>query len=196
MPHRIDRQNIILRELRKEDIPFMLEWMHDKSVVNYLESNFLDKTSEECEKFILDARKEYQKSKPFHIHYAIASVQGDEYLGTVSLKNISFQNKAAEFAIVVRKKAMGTGAAKQAMQKIIEKGFYGYNLKYIYWYVAPENKRAVQFYQKSGYQQVEYHNWKQMIGESISYEKKSLYLVSDDLCLINDSLRVNMGVIR
>lgn len=173
----IDRNSLKLRELRIKDVPYMLEWMHNENVVGYLESNFLDKTSEECKKFILDAEKEYKKNKPFYIHYAIASIQDDEYLGTVSLKNICFQKSAAEFAIAVRRKAMGTGAANFAIHSMIERGFSCYHLKYIYWYVAPENKRAVRFYQKNGYQQVEKKDLEQIIGRRILNDKNYIWYI-------------------
>ena len=42
------------------------------------------------------------------------SDQDDEYLGTISLKNIDLKNKNAEYAISTRKKARGTGANQQA----------------------------------------------------------------------------------
>ena len=41
-----------LRKLEIKDAPLMLEWMHDKSVVEDLRTNFLTKTIEDCENFI------------------------------------------------------------------------------------------------------------------------------------------------
>ena len=76
----------------------------------------------------------------------------DIYMGTVSLKNID--NGSSEFAITMRKEAMGKGYAAEAMKQIIDKGFNELGLEYIYWYVNPANKRAVRFYDKNGYQRV------------------------------------------
>ena len=70
-------------------------------------------------------------------------------MGTVSLKNI--ENGTAEFAITVRKGAMGKGVSKYAMSEIIRIGLEELNLKSVYWCVSPENKRAVKFYDKNGY---------------------------------------------
>ena len=74
-------------------------------------------------------------------------------MGTVSLKNI--ENDAAEFAITVRKNAMGKGFSKYAMSEIIRIGLEELNLKSIYWCVSPENKRAVKFYDKNGYMRID-----------------------------------------
>ena len=53
----------------------------------------------------------------------------DEYMGTVSLKRITDSN--AEFAIVVRKCAMGKGYSKYGMKKIMKYGFDKIGLEFI-----------------------------------------------------------------
>jgi len=52
-------------------------------------------------------------------------IEGDdgEYAGTVSLKNINYVDRHAEYAIVVRKEFWGTGVAKDATEAIIDYGF-------------------------------------------------------------------------
>jgi diamine N-acetyltransferase len=136
-----------LRKLELKDVELMLEWMHDPSVVEGLQTDFASKTIQDCENFIVAAQ---DGSKDFHL--AIVNDE-DEYMGTVSLKHI--QNGSAEFAITVRKLAMGKGYSKYAMTKIIRIGFEKLNLQFIYWCVSPENKRAVRFYDKNGYQRID-----------------------------------------
>ena len=85
------------------------------------------------------------------IHFAIVS-DDDEYMGTVSLKNI--QDKKAEFGIAIRKSAMGNGYSKYGMEEAIRYGFEKKGLNQIYWCVSPENERAVKFYDKNGYRRV------------------------------------------
>lgn len=130
-----------LRKLQAEDAPFMLEWMHDDSVVHDLRTNFAVKTLEDCISFI----KMAQDTKE-NLHLAIVD-ENDTYMGTVSLKHIT--QTSAEFGITVRKCAMGNGFSKYAMQHIIETGFKQLGLQKIYWCVAPENHRAVRFYDKN-----------------------------------------------
>ena len=130
-----------LRKLQAEDAPFMLEWMHDDSVVHDLKTNFAVKTLEDCISFIKMAQDTNE-----NLHLAIVD-ENDTYMGTVSLKHIT--QTSAEFGITVRKCAMGKGFSKYAMQHIIETGFKQLGLQKIYWCVAPENHRAVRFYDKN-----------------------------------------------
>lgn len=74
-----------------------------------------------------------------NIHLAVIDNK-DEYMGTVSLKNIDLINKSAEFAIAMRSKAHGTGLAAKAMSEIIKLGLYRRNLNSIYWNVLQSNK--------------------------------------------------------
>lgn len=125
----------------------MLEWMHDQEVVENLRTDFLSKTLQDCENFIISSQ-----NTEHHLNLAITD-ENDCYMGTVSLKNITEKN--AEFGITVRKSAMGSGYAKSAMDEILKIGFEQLHLEQIYWCVAPENKRAVRFYDKNGYQRTE-----------------------------------------
>ena len=130
-----------LRALEEKDGPLMLEWMHDPSVVEHLSANFAEKTLEDCLGFIAAAA-----DRSSDLHLAIAD-EHDTYMGTVSLKHIG--QGTAEFAITVRKAAMGKGYAREAMARILAMGLE--NLSAIYWCVSPRNLRAVRFYDKNGY---------------------------------------------
>lgn len=78
-----------LRELRMEDAPLMLEWMHDDFVVHDLATNFSEKSIEDCNNFIQYAISQTSDmSKCKDIHMAVVD-DNDEYMGTVSLKNIN-----------------------------------------------------------------------------------------------------------
>lgn len=134
-----------LRELRVDDAPLMIEWMHDESVVGNLRGNFASKTIEDCVDFINSAISDS------HVHLAIASDE-DEYMGTVSLKNMEELN--AEFAITVRSKAMKRGYAWFGMQAILDKAFNELNLESVYWCVSRANERAVRFYDKHRFHEV------------------------------------------
>jgi len=145
-------KKFMLRTLKEKDALLMYEWMHDKDVVENLKTDFQTKTIENCQSFIRNSLKDDK-----NIHYAIINEQ-DEYLGTVSLKNINNTNSCAEFAITIRKSAMGTGCSTYAIKEIIRKGFEELNLKYIYWYVDTKNKRAIKFYDKNNYKRVKFDN--------------------------------------
>lgn len=136
-----------LRKLELKDAPLMLEWMHDKSVVEDLRTNFLTKTIEDCENFIKNSWDDKN-------NWNVAIVdENDIYMGTVSLKNI--KETSAEFGITIRACAMGKGYSIQAMKEVLRIGFEERGLQQIYWCVSPDNKRAVRFYDKNGFERVE-----------------------------------------
>ena len=131
-----------LRKLKLKDAPLMLEWMYDTDIVKDLRNNFASKTIEDCRAFISSSGNDER-----HIHYAIVSNK-DEYMGTVSLKEIDKQTKSAEFGIVVRKAAMGAGYSWFGMTSIFKIAFEKLGLEFVYWCVSEDNKRACRFYDK------------------------------------------------
>lgn len=134
-----------LRKLREEDAALMLSWMHDSRVTDGLRGNFASKTMKDCISFIESSITET------NIHLAIAS-DTDEYMGTVSLKNI--EDGSAEFAIAVRTEAMRKGYSWFGMEAIIKKAFDELNLDSVYWCVSRDNERAVRFYDKHNFHEV------------------------------------------
>lgn len=137
-----------LRKLEEKDAPLMLEWMHDEDVVRFLNTDFSKKTIEDCRSFINNAQEIGKDA-----HYAISSDE-DEYMGTVSLKNINRMDNSAEFAVTVRKCSMTRGYSWFGMEAVIEKGFNELDLEAIYWCVDRNNFRAVRFYDKHNFHEV------------------------------------------
>ncbi len=138
-----------LRKLENKDAEPMLEWMHDESVVHYMRADFAGKTIDDCRDFIIKSQSDTK-----NLHLAIVD-KDDNYMGTVSLKNINTEKGNAEFAIAVRKCAMGKGYSSFGMREIINYGFCTLNLSFIYWCVYRDNKRAVRFYDKNGYKRTD-----------------------------------------
>lgn len=138
-----------LRKLDKKDAELMLEWMHDEDVVHHLSTNFAAKTIDDCNNFIKSAQ-----SFETDINLAIVD-ENDEYMGTVSLKHIDRVEKTAEFAVTIRKCAMGKGYSAYGMQEILKRAIIEYGLKEIYWCVSKKNERAVRFYDKHLYERTE-----------------------------------------
>ena len=135
---------IHLRPLRDKDASLMLEWMQDPTIACFFRFDAMNMTEEKCRAFIESANRE-----PCSLHYAIAD-ESDEYLGTISLKDIS--DGRAEYAISTRKCAHGTGAAMQATKEILRIAFVDLGLETVYLNVLEENLRAKAFYRKAGFQ--------------------------------------------
>ena len=136
---------IKLRKLEIKDIFFMLEWMHDEETKEIFQNNFISITESEARAFINNSFNDKNQ------HFAIIDDLDDEYLGTISLKNIDETNKNAEYAISTRKKTRGTGINVVASKLIIEYGFTNLKLNKIYLNVLSTNLRAIKFYKKIGF---------------------------------------------
>lgn len=134
----------MIRRFEHKDAEFMLEWMHEKNIKNAFRFPFERSTLESVTQFIDSSFSDTDR------HFAIVS-ETDEYLGTISLKNISQADRSAEYAIVVRRVARGTGVAKLATQEILDYAFETMGLHKVYLNVLEKNERARHFYVKCGF---------------------------------------------
>lgn len=133
-----------LRKLEYKDIPFLLEWMHDEDLVKVFQHNFKNETENSQKKFIDNSFNKKTRT------YAIVD-ENDEYLGSVSLKEIDYETSQAEYAICLRKKCQGTGIATLATIEILKIAFYELNLNRVYLNVLETNIKANKFYNKFGF---------------------------------------------
>lgn len=141
---------IKLRELQKKDAVLMLEWMHDPEVQKNFQKSMQDMTLEDAETFCVNSNIPEELQEGLSIHFAIVD-ERDEYLGTISLKDISLENRAAEYAISMRPKAQGKGYAQCATGLLLKKAFEEYHLHKIFLNVLAYNTRAIHLYEKCGF---------------------------------------------
>lgn len=138
----------MIRKLEMKDLKPMREWMQDNCVTANLQADFNTFTEEKVQNFILSAMEQDFESE--NLHYAIVD-ENDEYMGTISLKNINRRDKNAEYAIVTRRVAHGKGYAMSATRDILKLGFEKLGLEKIYLYVSINNVAANKFYRKCGF---------------------------------------------
>ncbi|MDE7273224.1 MAG: GNAT family N-acetyltransferase [Lachnospiraceae bacterium] len=134
----------MIRRLEHRDAELMLEWMHDKDTRKVFRFPFDQSDLESVTAFIDNSFTDDNR------HFAVVN-EADEYLGTISLKNISLTDQSAEYAIVVRSRARGTGAAKLATEDILTYAFDTLGLHKVYLNVLEKNERARRFYAKCGF---------------------------------------------
>lgn len=139
---------MILRKLEEKDADGMLEWMKDEEIQKSFRFNTTGKTREDVLEFIHSAETKPSDGKS--IHYAITDGD-DEYLGTISLKDIDLTAKNAEYAISLRKKAQGRGIATQATMEILKKAFCEFGLERVFLNVLSDNQKAIHLYEKCGF---------------------------------------------
>ena len=141
---------IILRQLQRKDAELMLEWMHDAEIQKCFRKNMLGMTLKDAQNFCDTAILPEQIENGQSLHYAIVD-EKDEYLGTISLKDLDLVNMTAEYAISTRRIAHGKGIAKKATQLVLEKAFNELQLHMVYLNVLESNKTAIRFYEKIGF---------------------------------------------
>ena len=142
---------IVLRQLSEKDAPFMLEWMHDPDILKGLSIRTIDSTLDDALGFIRRSQIPDPVKTGDDLHFAAADAESDEYLGTISLKHVDLENRRAEYAVVMRKKAHGTGAAFEATRLVLEKAFSELGLHKVFLSVYADNIAAVKLYEKSGF---------------------------------------------
>ncbi len=134
----------MIRRLEQKDAPYMLEWMRDKTISCNFQRSFETMTLQDVAAFI---EKSFDDANR---HFAVVDAQ-DEYMGTISLKNISYKDKDAEYAIAMRKRAQGTGAAGRATEELLQYALEELGLHKVYLNVLADNVRACRFYEKCGF---------------------------------------------
>ena len=137
-----------LRKLEEKDADGMLEWMHDPEIQDFFCFDAMERTQQDAQEFIRNASTNFAESN--NIHYAVCDDE-DEYLGTISLKNIDLCAKKAEFAISLRKKARGRGVGQAAISILLDKAFAEFDLERVYLNVLSDNNRAIHLYEKCGF---------------------------------------------
>jgi diamine N-acetyltransferase len=135
-----------LRELQLKDSNKMYEWMTDPEVNSLLAIGRHPTSKDKTHEFI---QKSWSDGN--NIHFAIVT-EDDDYVGTVSLKNINYIDQNAEYAIAIHKDYWGKEFSKFATEEIIDYGFKKLNLKKIYLNVVSSNIRANKFYEKFGFE--------------------------------------------
>jgi RimJ/RimL family protein N-acetyltransferase len=141
---------IHLRDLQESDVDGMLEWMHDPETKKWFRYPMEKQTKADVLSFIQKARKTDKSEQGVSIHLAVAD-ENDEYLGTISLKNIDYTSRNAEYAISIRQCTKGTGAAYKATKMLLAYAFDTLDLEKVYLNVLKENARAIAFYKKVGF---------------------------------------------
>lgn len=143
---------IKLRDLQEKDAEFMLEWMHNPKIARAFKKDMEHNTIEDVKKYIFQSKNQNNISLAENLNYAVVDSDKDEYLGTVSLKNIDRSNSNAEFAIVIRECAQGVaGISTKATKLLLDIAFKDLGLERVYLTVLHNNVRARNFYEKIGF---------------------------------------------
>lgn len=139
---------IHLRKLGLKDARGMLEWMHDSGIQQGFQADMTGRTLEDAEAFITETQ--YVLTDGGCMHFAVVN-EKDEYMGTVSLKDISLRDKRAEYAISLRRCAQGKGIGYNATKLLLDYAFCTLHLNKVFLNVLSDNLPAIHLYLKCGF---------------------------------------------
>ncbi|MCB2297184.1 GNAT family N-acetyltransferase [Clostridium tagluense] len=122
-------ENMYLRALSEQDIFNNYKyWFNDDEVCRGNSHHRFPKNEESLKKYIVESNIEINR-----IVLAIIEKNEEIHIGNVSLQNINYFNRSAEFAVIIgEKEYWGKGYGKEATALIINHGFNTLNLNRIY----------------------------------------------------------------
>ena len=148
-PFLIGKQ-IYLRGLEGSDLQTnYFQWFNDQTIGTYTRHACFPNSMEKM-------REYYQKAikNDDLLVLAIIYIPDNIHVGNVSLQNIDWINRCAEFAIIIgEQKYAGRGIATEAGKLIINHGFERLNLNRIWLGVHEANKAAIKAYKKIGFEE-------------------------------------------
>src|SRR5436190_7136902 len=117
-----------LRPLTERDLtPGYLQWLNDEDVCRHNSHAIFPNTEQKMKNYFdrLDSERE--------VVLAIIDTESNEHIGNISLQNINWISRNAEFAILLgNKKYWSRGYGEEASKLIVEYGFDRLNLHRIY----------------------------------------------------------------
>lgn len=125
----LEGKDIYLRMLEEEDVYGNYKyWFNDELVCNGNSHHRFPKNEDSLKEYIIA-----NNTSPNIIILAIIDKITDSHIGNVSLQNINYINRSAEFAMIIGEKDYwGKGIGRDAATLIIEHGFNSLNLNRIY----------------------------------------------------------------
>jgi RimJ/RimL family protein N-acetyltransferase len=142
---------IILREYRKEDLPYIRKWVNDENIIQYLSDVFLyPHTLNETEKFLNAMLEGTSNIKGF----IIAHKDTEEYIGQIDLIKIDWINRIGTLGIVIgNQEKLGKGYGAESIKLLQDFAFNRLNLHKLELNVRDYNERAIRCYKKCGFKE-------------------------------------------
>lgn len=143
-------ERIILREYRKEDLPYIRKWVNNYEITKYLSEIFIfPHTMNSTENFLNKMLEGSSNMKGF----IIAHKENEEYIGQIDLI-INWINRVGTLGIVIgNTEKLGKGYGTEAIKLIQEFAFNRLNLHKLDLEVRDYNKRAINCYKKCGFKE-------------------------------------------
>ncbi|OWA33667.1 GNAT family N-acetyltransferase [Saccharibacillus sp. O16] len=146
---RVLGDRIMLREYRREDLPFIRAWVNDPDITNTLSDVFAYPHSEERTQSFLDSML---KGGGDLKSFVIADRRTEAYIGQIDLIRIDWKSRWSSIAIVIGdKKQHGKGYGSEALKLLQRFAFEELNLNRLQLEVYDYNVAGYRCYLKSGF---------------------------------------------
>ena len=143
-------KKVILRPMRRSDLPHFLKWFNDPTVTQYL-AMYLPMTEMAEEKYIEEVGT---TRASVNASFVIEAIEGEatKAIGTIGLHNINVKDHNATFGIAIGDKDYWSkGYGTEAAGLIIGYGFEQLNLHRINSSVIAFNERSARMHRKLGF---------------------------------------------
>ena len=149
MPRLIGK-NIILREFRKEDLPFINSFTTDYEICRNLSDTFLRNHPLESTEKYLNSILENPSND--NLNYVIAEKDTLNYIGSIDIMNINWVSRIGTLGIVIADKDFhNKGIGTEAINLILGYAFERANLNKIELDVNEFNTGGIRCYEKCGF---------------------------------------------
>lgn len=139
-------KRVILRAVRRDDLPHYVQWLQDAEVLMYFGPYRPFNLEQEVQWF------EEQMNSKSTLNFAI-EYEG-QHIGGCGFNNINYQHRNAEVGIFIGEKSLwDQGLGRDALATLVSYGFHYLNFHRIYLRVFAENIRAIHAYEKIGFRQ-------------------------------------------
>ena len=141
---------VCLRALEVEDLDIILKYWNNLEIRQYLNNQI--PMSRDAEQQWLERATKLDPWKDGAIILAIENRRTGQFLGTVSLFDISKQNRRAEFGIAIHNpENLGKGYGTDATLVMLWVAFHVLGLNSVYLITLDMNKRGQRAYEKAGF---------------------------------------------
>jgi len=124
----IQGKGVYLRGLREEDVSTYYHWLNDQDVCKYNSHGYLPYSARNMESYL-----ENILISDSNLVLAIVHEESGKHVGNISLQNIDWISRNAEYAIILGEKEFwGKGIGRKASDLLLYHGFVKLNLERIY----------------------------------------------------------------
>lgn len=142
--------NVILKSLSEEDVRSSgwYGWFNDPETTRYMQQGYFPNNIAKQ----LDYYRDHLLHAPNKIQLGILPTGAKQIVGVISLSNIDFINRMAEFGIVIgEKEYRAKGFGSEAARLMLAHGFGKLSLNKIWLGVHAGHKQAIRSYEKTGF---------------------------------------------